>query len=88
VVADLAALPKHSVDWLSHDVVVVTWTRRSGWVFLVVIFLFPLGLLALLFTTTEHGTIAVVDEGPPGSVTLGGQFSNAAVDTVNALLPG
>lgn len=88
VVADLAALPKHSVDWLSHDVAIVTWTRRSGWVFVVAAFLFPLGLAALFFTMTEHGTIAVADEGPPGRVAFGGQFSNAAVDVVNEHLPG
>ncbi len=86
-VADLDALPKHSVDWLSHDVVIVSWTRRSGWVFVVATFLFPLGLAALFFTMTEHGTIAVVDDGPPGTVAFGGQFSNAAVDAVNSRLP-
>jgi hypothetical protein len=88
VVGDLANLPKHSVDWLSHDVAIVTWTRRSGWVFVVAVFLFPLGLAALLFTMTEHGTIAVVDGGAPGRLSFGGQFSNAAVDVVNGHLPG
>ena len=88
VIADLHALRSHSVDWLSHDVAIVTWTRRSGWAWVIAVFAFPFGLLALLFTTTEHGTIAVVDEGPPGSVAFGGQFSNAAVDAVNNHIPG
>ena len=87
VVADLHGLPKHSVEWLSRDVVVITWTRRSGWVFVVGIFLFPLGLAALFYTMTEHGTIAVVAEGPPAGLALGGQFSNAAVERINAHIP-
>ena len=87
VVADLHALPKHSVEWLSHDVVIVNWTRRSRWVFVVAIFLFPLGLAALFFTMTEHGTIAIVAEGPPATLVFGGQFSNAAVGAINAHIP-
>ena len=87
VVADLADLPKHSIDWLSHETVIVRWTHRSGWAFVVAFFLFPLGLVALLSTVTEHGTIAVVDGGPPGRVAVGGQFSAAAVDVVNGHLP-
>jgi hypothetical protein len=87
VVGDLHALPKHSVKWLSHDTVVVTWTRRSGWVFVIAVFLFPLGLAALLFTMTEHGTITVCDDGPPGRIAVGGTFSGRAIDTVNARVP-
>lgn len=83
VAADLHALPRHSVAWLSPDVALVTWTRRSGWSVVLAIVLFPLGLLALLFATKEHGTITVVAQGPPGSIALGGRFSNAAVDAID-----
>ncbi len=82
----LHRLRAHSVDWLSADVLQVQWRHRSGWTIVVAILLFPIGLLALLFTTTTYGTMVIVDHGDESTVRLGGEFSNAAVDTINALV--
>lgn len=84
---DIHQLSGHSVDWLSPDVVQVSWRHRSGWVFVVAIVLFPIGLLALLFTITSHGTIVLVRDGAPSTIRLGGELSKAAVDAVNTRVP-
>jgi len=86
VARDIDQLSGHSVEWLSADVLQVSWRHRTGWVFVVAIIVFPIGLLALLSTITSHGTI-VVDDGSPSTMRLGGEFSDAAVDAVNALVP-
>jgi len=87
VARDIDQLNAHSVEWLSADVLQVSWRHRTGWVFVVAIILFPIGLLALLSTITSHGTIVVVDDGSPSTMRLGGEFSDAAVDAVNARVP-
>jgi len=87
VACDIDQLNGHSVEWLSADVLQVSWRHRTGWVFVVAIIVFPIGLLALLSTITSHGTIVVVDDGSPSTMRLGGEFSDAAVDAVNALVP-
>ncbi len=87
VSGQLHRLNAHSVDWLSADVLQVKWRHRSGWTIVIAIVLFPIGLLALLFTTNTYGTIAIVDNGAESTVRLGGEFSNAAVDAINALVP-
>ena len=87
VVAGLGTLRNHDVERLADHTVVVTWRRRSGWVYVVALLTFPLGLLALLFTTTDSGTITVADAGPPGRIRIGGVFSRVAVDEVNAHIP-
>jgi len=86
VARDIDQLSGHSVEWLSADVLQVSWRHRTGWVFVVAIIVFPIGLLAPLSTITSHGTI-VVDDGSPSTMRLGGEFSDAAVDAVNALVP-
>jgi len=87
VARDIDQLNAHSVEWLSADVLQVSWRHRTGWVFVVAIIVFPIGLLALLSTITSHGTIVVVDDGSPSTMRLGGEFSDAAVDAVNARVP-
>ena len=87
VARDLHRLNAHTVEWLSADVLEVSWRHRSGWVFLVSILIFPIGLFALLFTITSHGTIVIVDDGSPSTIRFGGEFSNAALDAVNARVP-
>ena len=87
VARDIHRLKGHSVEWLSADVVQVSWRHRSGWVFVVAIVLFPFGLLALLFTMTSHGTIVLVHDGAPSTIRLGGELSKAAVDAVNTHAP-
>jgi hypothetical protein len=87
VVRDIHQLGGHSVEWLSADVVQVSWRHRSGWVFVVAIVLFPLGLLALLSTVTTYGTIVLVRDGAPSTIRLGGELSKAAVEAVNARVP-
>jgi len=87
VAGDIHQLNGHSVEWLSADVLQVSWRHRTGWVFVVAIIVFPIGLFALLSIITSHGTIVVVDDGSPSTMRLGGEFSNAAVDAVNARVP-
>jgi hypothetical protein len=87
VARDIHQLRGHSVEWLSADVVQVSWRHRSGWVFVIAILLFPIGLLALLFAVTSHGTIALVHDGAPSTIRLGGEFSDATVDAVNTRVP-
>ena len=87
VARDIHELNGHSVEWLSADVVQVSWRHRSGWVLVVAIVLFPFGLLAQLSTVTSHGTIVLVHDGAPSTIRLGGELSNAAVDAVNARVP-
>ena len=59
VASDIHHLNGHRIEWLSADVIQVSWRHRSGWVFIVAIILFPFGLFALLFTVTSYGTIVV-----------------------------
>jgi hypothetical protein len=87
VARDIHQLNGHSIEWLSPDVVQVSWRHRSGWVFVVAIMLFPIGLLALLFTVTSHGTIVLMHDGEPSTIRLGGELSNAAVAAVNTRVP-
>ena len=87
VARDIDQLNGHNVEWLSADVLQVSWRHRTGWVFVVAIIVFPIGLLALLSTITSHGTIVVVDDGEPSTIRVGGEFSNAAIDAVNARVP-
>ena len=87
VARDIHQLNGHSIEWLSADVLQVSWRHRSGWVFVVAIVLFPFGLLALLFTLTSHGTIVLVRDGAPSTIRLGGELSNAAIDAINTRLP-
>jgi hypothetical protein len=84
IASDIHQLDGHRIDWLSADAIQVSWRHRSGWVFVVAVILFPLGLLALLFTVTSYGTIVLVHEGAPSTIRLGGEMSNAAVDAVTA----
>lgn len=88
VAQDIHQLNGHSIEWLSVDVMQVSWRHRSGWVFIVAIVLFPLGLLALLSTVTSYGTIVLVRDGSPSTVRLGGEMSNAAIDAVNMRVAG
>jgi hypothetical protein len=84
VAGDLHQLNAHSVEWLSTDVLQVHWRHRSGWTIVIAILLFPIGLLALTFKVSTYGTIALVDT---STIRLGGEFSDAAIDTVNARIP-
>ena len=70
VARDIDQLNGHNVEWLSADVLQVSWRHRTGWVFVVAIIVFPIGLLALLSTITSHGTIvvAVDDDGSPSTI--------------------
>lgn len=88
VARDIHQLNGHDIEWLSSDVMQVSWRHRSGWVFIVAIISFPLGLFALLFTVTSYGTIVLVRDGSPSTVRLGGELSNAAIDAVNAAVAG
>jgi hypothetical protein len=85
---DIHQLNGHRIEWLSADVLQVSWRHRSGWVFIVAIILFPLGLFALLFTVTSYGTIVVVRDGSPSTIRLGGEMSNAARDAVDVRVAG
>ncbi len=84
VADDLNELNAHRIDWVSPDVVQVSWRHRSLWVFVVAILAFPIGLLALLFTTTSYGTIVLVQDGSGSTIRLGGTLSNAAMSTINS----
>jgi hypothetical protein len=88
IAGDIDQLDRHSVEWLSADVIQVSWRHRSGWVFVVALLLFPLGLLALLFTVTSYGTIVLVHEGSPSTIRLGGEWSRAAMDAVDSHVAG
>jgi hypothetical protein len=88
VASDIHQLNGHRIEWLSADVIQVSWRHRSGWVFIVAIILFPLGLLALLLTVTSYGTIVLVHVGSPSTIRLGGEMSNAALDAVNVRAAG
>jgi hypothetical protein len=83
IAGDIHRLGGHSVEWLSSDVVQVSWRHRSGWVFVVAILAFPLGLFALLFTTTSYGTITL-QHGSPPTIRLGGELSRAAAGAAHA----
>ena len=78
IAGDIHQLNGHRIEWLSANVIQVSWRHRSGWVLIVAIVLFPLGLLALLFTVTSYGTIVLVHDGSPSTIRLGGEMSNAA----------
>jgi hypothetical protein len=88
IASDIHHLDGHRIEWLSADVIQVSWRHRSGWVFIVAIILFPLGLLALLFTVTSYGTIVLARDGSPSTIRLGGEMSNAAIDAVNLRAAG
>jgi hypothetical protein len=88
VASDIHQLNGHRIEWLSADVIQVSWRHRSGWVFIVAIILFPFGLLALLFTVTSFGTIVLVHDGSPSTIRLGGEMSNAAIDAINVRAAG
>jgi hypothetical protein len=65
----------------------IHWTRRPIWTFFVAVLFFPLGLVALLVTTTLTGTILVGENGPPARVQVGGDLSKVAVELVNRAIP-
>ncbi len=88
VASDIHRLNGHRIEWLSADVMQVSWRHRSGWVFIVAIISFPLGLFALLFTVTSYGTIVLVHDGSPSTIRLGGEMSKAAIDAVNVRAAG
>ena len=88
IAIDIHQLNGHHIEWLSADVIQVSWRHRSGWVFIVAIILFPFGLLALLFTVTSYGTIVLVHDGSPSTIRLGGEMSNAAIDAINVRAAG
>jgi hypothetical protein len=88
VASDIHQLNGHRIEWLSADVIQVSWRHRSGWVFIVAIILFPFGLLALLFTVMSYGTIVLVHEGSPSTIRLGGEMSNAAIDAISVRAAG
>ena len=68
VAMGLSGLPFHRVEWPSPTTLQVYWTRRPVWTFIVAVLFFPLGLIALLVTTTLIGTIRILESGPPGKI--------------------
>jgi hypothetical protein len=83
----LSTLRRHRTELLSELVLVVRHDRHPPWTIAAVIFLFPLGLLALLHTVTDTATITVAENGPPAVLRLQGQFSTKAVTIINELIP-
>lgn len=87
VATSLSGLSGHRVEWPSATTLELYWTRRPVWTFIVAVFLFPFGLLALLVTTTLVGTFHVIGSGPPANIRVAGDFSRVAVDVVNRAIP-
>ncbi|MEO1058995.1 MAG: hypothetical protein AAFY28_18970 [Actinomycetota bacterium] len=84
IATDIHRLNAHRIEWLSPDVMQVSWRHRSGWQLVIAVVVFPVGLLALLFTTSSYGTIVLVDKGSTSTIRLGGRLSNAALAAISA----
>lgn len=80
-------VPGTTYTFPSATTMVVSGTRRPGWVWIVVILAFPIGLLALMAKVTEIGTLVFTEQGDTTLVRFSGTFQPRTVDAINAQIP-
>lgn len=86
----LVGLKKTSVSF-GPGTVTVTYRKTPVWTVLLAIFLFPIGLLALIVKKESHGLVAVRTEGSLTEVRRSGDFEDEAwakiQNAINAAAP-
>ena len=84
---ELSGLPGHTVSYMGPLTMQVRVTRHPGWAYALAVLFFPIGLVALVASTAEDGTIAVVEDGATSKVRLRGLFSAEAIEAINRVIP-
>ena len=87
VVLQLSGLTDHRVRFLTPTMLEVAMRRRPPWTILVAVLFFPLGLIALVVTTDDIGTVVAAEEGDLTRVRMRGRFSPLAVGAINRTIP-
>lgn len=76
----------HSTRQDTPESLTVTFRTTPGWVPLVCIILFPIGLLALMAKNTESSTLIAEPSGPNTRLRISGRFDQVAIGHINAVI--